>query len=647
MFDFVRKHTRIMQFLLFLLIVPSFVLFGIDGYSRFNEKGAAVAKVAGRDITQSEWDAAHRSEAERIRQSMPSLDPKLLDSPEARYATLERLVRESVLAAAATDLKLTTSDARLARELQENPTIASLRGPDGRLDMERYRRLVGAQGMTPEMFEAQVRADLSTRQVLQGLTGSALASATQARVALDALLERRDVNVVRWSPSDFTARVTVGDTELEASYRRHESRYQAPEQANIEYVVLDVDTIKKSITVNEADLKAYYDQNAERLAGQEERRASHILITAPRTAAEGERQKAKAKAEDLLAQARKAPDSFAELARKNSQDPGSASKGGDLDFFVRGAMVKPFEDAAFALKKGEFSGVVETEYGYHIIRLIDIKAPQAKSFADMKPELEEQVRKQQAQKKFQESAEAFSNGVYEQSDSLKPVAERLKLDIRTANGITRTPAPGATGPLANPKFLTALFAPDSVDKKRNTEAVETASNQLVSGRIVSYQPAKTRPFAEVKDQVRTAYLTEKGAELARQEGAAQLEKWRAQTGEISSLPAAAVISRDQPGNLLPQILEAALKVDPAKLPVWVGVDLGDKGYAAVRVNKVIPRAVPDALTAREEAKQYAQLWAAQESRAYYNFLKERYKVQIIVPKPAAHSGNGAPPAAVK
>jgi len=641
MFDFVRKHTRIMQFLLFLLIVPSFVLFGIDGYSRFNEKGPVVAKVAGRDITQSEWDAAHRSEAERIRQSMPSLDPKLLDSPEARHATLDRLVRESVLAAAATDLKLTTSDARLARELQENPTIASLRDSEGRLDMERYRRLVASQGMTPEMFEAQVRADLSTRQVLQGLTGSTISSGAQARVALDALLERREVHVVRWNPSEFAGRVTITDADLEASYRRNEARYQAPEQADIEYLVLDVDTIKKSITVSEADLKAYYEQNAERLSGQEERRASHILISAPRTSAESERQKAKAKAEELLAQARKAPDTFAELARKNSQDPGSASKGGDLDFFVRGAMVKPFEDAAFVLKKGEFSPVVETEYGFHIIRLTDIKTPQARGFDEMKAELEEQVRKQQAQRKFQESAEAFSNGVYEQPDSLKPVAERLKLEIRTANAITRAGVAGVAGPLSSQKFLAALFSSESVDKKRNTEAVETASNQLVSGRILKYQPAKTRPFAEVKDQVRAAYLNEKGAELARQEGAAQLAKWREKADDAVVLPPALVVSRDQTGNLLPEVLEAALKADPTRLPGWLGVDLGEKGYAVVRVNKVIPRPTPDAETLRQETRQYAQLWAGLEGKAYYNLLKERYKVQILAAKPAVRTGEEA------
>ena len=215
-----------------------------------------------------------------------------------------------------------------------------------------------------------------------------------------------------------------------------------------------------------------------------------------------DRAKAKAKADELLAALRKAPDSFAEAAKKNSQDPGSAPNGGDLDFFARGAMVKPFEEAAFALKKGEISNVVESEFGYHIIKLTDIKAPKQRSFDEMKAEIEADVKKQQAQKKFAESADAFTNGVFEQSDSLKPVADRLKLTIRTATNLTRQPAPGVTGVLANPKFLNAIFSPDSVEKKRNTEAVETASSQLVSGRITQYTPARTLPLAEVKERVR-------------------------------------------------------------------------------------------------------------------------------------------------
>ena len=633
MFDFVRKHMKVMQFLLFLLIFPSFVLVGINGYNRFREKGEAVAKVDGQDILQGDWDAAHKQEIDRLRQSMPTLDAKLLESPAAKYGTLERMVRDRVLAAAAAKSKLVTSDPRLARELQQNEMIAALRGPDGKLDMARYRQLVGAQGMTPEMFEASVRADLSARQVLAGVGGTTVATPAQANLALNAFFEKREVQVARFVTADFASRAKPTDAELEAYYKNNQSQFQAPEQANIEYLVLDLDTVKKGLSVNEQDLKTYYEQNVGRLSGKEERRASHILIAVPKGAPAAEREKAKAKAEELLAGVKKSPASFAEIAKKNSQDPGSAANGGDLDFFARGAMTKPFEDAAFSLKKGEISGVVESEFGYHIIMVTDIKSPKQRTFEEMRPEIEAELKKQQAQRKFAEAADTFSNGVYEQADSLKPVADKLKLEIRTAANVTRNPAAGSSGPLANPKFLSALFSPDSTQKKRNTEAVEIAPSTLVAGRVSQYTPARTLPFAEVKERVRERVVSARAAELAKKEGVEKLAAWKANPAS-ASLPAPIAVSRQESQKQPQAVVEAALRADPGALPVFAGVDLGDQGYAVVKVNKVLPRETPAEAAARQERQQYAQSLASAENLAYYNLLKERFKVQIEVPKPA-------------
>jgi peptidyl-prolyl cis-trans isomerase D len=357
MFDYVRKHTKIMMGLLFLLIIPSFVLFGVDGYNRFNDQGAKVARVDGHDITQAEWDAAHKQEVDRMRASMPTLEAKFFDSPQARYASLERLVRDRVLLAASEKAHLVTTDTRLARELQQNPTIASLRKADGTLDMERYRQLLGSQGMTPEMFEARVRADLSSRQVDAGLTQTGLVTPALADVSLNAFYERREVQLAPFQSAEFVKQVNPTDADLQAFYQANAALYQLPEQATIDYLVLDLDAVKKSITLNEADVKSYYEQNVARLSGTEERRASHILITAASSAPAGERDKAKARATELLQAVRKSPDTFADVARKNSQDPGSAPAGGDLNFFARGAMVKPFEDTVFSLKKGDIIAV--------------------------------------------------------------------------------------------------------------------------------------------------------------------------------------------------------------------------------------------------------------------------------------------------
>ena len=632
MFDFIRKHTKLTMGFLFLLIVPSFVLFGLDGYSNSKETGTIVAKVDGQKILQPEWDRAHLREVDRLRASMPSLDAKLLDSPEARYATLEQLVRDRVLAAAATKLKLNTSDQRLARELQDNPEIAALRKPDGTLDMERYRQLLSTQGLSPEMFEANVRSDLSNRQVLVGIASSGLSTASASDIALNAYFEKREIQVARFSAIDYAAKLNPSEADLEQFYKSNESLFQAPEQATIEYVLLDMESVRKGIVVSDADLKAYYDQNIQRLSGAEERRASHILINAPKTAPEADRQKAKAKAVELLALVKKSPDSFADVARKNSQDTGSAPSGGDLEFFARSAMVKPFSDAAFSMKKGDISDVVESEFGYHIIKLTDIKAPKQRSFEEMKPELEADVKKQQAQKKFSETAEAFTNGVYEQSDSLKPIAERLKLEVKTATGVLRKPLPGAAGAFANPKFLNALFSPDAIEKKRNTEAVEVASSQLISGRITQYAPARTRPLIEVKEIVRQRWLAVRSAEEARKDGSAKLAAWTANPA-LAVLPESLVVSRDQTQKQPTQLVDAALRVDTSKLPAFSGVDLGSAGYVIIKVNKVILREPSPEATLKQERNQVAQWWTSAENLAYYNILKERFKTTILIPKP--------------
>ena len=634
MFDFVRKHTKIMMFVMFLLIIPSFVLFGIDGYNKMGDKGESVARVGGVDISQGEWDAAHKSETDRLRASMPNLDAKLLDSPEARYATLERLVRDRVLSQAVAAIRLTTSDSRLARELQENPTIAALSRPDGSLDMDRYRQLVASQGLTPEGFEARVRQDLSIRQVEAAVTATALTPAAIADVSLTAFFERREVQFVNLAAADFAAKVSPTEADLEAFYKANATLFQAPEQASIEYLLLDLEAVKKGIIISEPDLKSYYDQNAARLSGTEERRASHILINAAKDASSSDRQKAKARAQELLELVRKAPNSFGELAKKNSQDSGSAANGGDLDFFARGAMVKPFEEAAFAMKKGDISEIVESDFGFHIIKLTDVKVPLQRSFAELRAGIEADLKTQQAQRQFAESAEVFTNGVYEQSDSLKPVADKLKLEIKVVDKLARQALPGVSGVLANPKFLAAVFASDTLEKKRNTEAIEIGPNQLAAGRIVKHTPARTLPLADVTPAVRERVVAARASELAKKEGAEKLAAWKA-APDSASMPAPVVVSRDQAQNVPPAMLKAILRAETKTLPSFIGVDLGPQGYAVARINKVTARPAPAEAAAKQDRSQYAQWWTGAEGQAYYAVLKERFKVEMRAPKPTS------------
>jgi len=634
MFDFVRNNTKIMMGILFLLIIPSFVLFGLEGYSSFKDQGATVAKVNGNKISQGDWDAAHKREVDRIRSSMPNIDVKMFDTPEAKYATLERLVRDQVVAAAAQKLQLVASDTKLARELQSIPAIAALRSPDGKLDMERYKQLVASQGMTPEMFEMQMRADISNQQVIQGVQGSAFATLAQTQTAMNAFMQRREVQIVNFPAADFLSKVNVSEADIQAYYDKNSSKFQSMESADIEYVILDIESLRQGIVLNEQDLKSYYEQNLQRLSSKEERRASHILITAAKDAPEAEKKAARAKAEELLKAVKAKPASFADVARKNSQDPGSAVKGGDLDFFGRGAMVKPFEDAAFSLKKSDISDIVESEFGYHIIQLTDIKAPKAQSFEALRPSLEADLKKQQAQRKFAEMAETFSNTVYEQSDSLKPVAEKLKLSVQKASKVARNAEsqnPQSKNLLNNPALLQALFSEASLQKQRNTEAIEVAPNTLVSARVVKHQPAAALALTEVKDLVKRNLTQDKAAEMAKVQGEQKLANLKT---SAEGLPNAMVLSREKSQRQLPQVVEAVLKADPNKLPAVSGVDLGAQGYAVIRVTKVLPPEDNQALM-KQAQQQFTQLWGAAETLAYLAELKSVMKAEILVAKPSA------------
>ena len=639
MFDFVRKHTRLFQGILLLLILPSFALVGMQGYTSFMDgSNADVASVDGRKITQAEWDQAQSKQLDQMRRQMPNLDPKLLDTPEVKREALDGLVRERVMQAAAAKQHLVVSDERLQSMFLRDPQFAFLRNPDGTVN----KSVLAAQGMSSQMFVERLRQDLSLRQVVAGVAGSAVASNANATVAFDALLQQRELQVQRFDAKDFAARIQPSDADIEAFYKlpANTAQFQLPESAQIQYLVLNLDALKAGVTFSENDLRKYYDENASRYGVAEERRASHILIKADKAAPAAERSKARARAEELLAQARKNPADFAELARKNSQDEGSAVNGGDLDFFARGAMVKPFEDAAYAMKQGEISNVVESDFGYHVIQLTAVRGGDKKPFDAVRPEIEAEVRKQLAQKRFTELAEQFTNTVYEQSDSLQPAADKLKLSIQTAT-VQRKPAPAAAGPLASAKLLDAVFGNDALRNKRNTEAVETAASEMVAARVVQYNPARVQPLADVKPQVREQLVRKLAIAEAVKAGQARVAALQKDTEALAGLDAAVVVSRAQPHELQRKVLEAVLAADASKLPAVVGIDTGEGSFVVARINKLLPRD-PAVIDAKRLAQQYAQAWSNAESQAFYGALKVHYKA-VVKALPAAASASAAAP----
>jgi peptidyl-prolyl cis-trans isomerase D len=621
MFEFVRSHTRLLQFVLVLLIFPSFVFFGIQGYSRFTEGGAAtVAKVDGRSVTRAEWDQAHQRQVERLRQQFPNVDVKLFDNPATRRETLDLLVNERVLMAAAYKEQLTVGDERLRRIFLEDPQFAAFRNPDGTIN----QTLLQAQGMSSEMFVEQLRRELAMQQVLRGVSSSGVAPSGVANSALDALFQRRTIAYQRFDAKAYAAKITPTDAELEAYHKAHEAEFVAPEQASIDYVVLDLEVLKKGITLADKDLRDYYEQNKQRYTAAEERRARHILIAADKDASADAKGKAKARAEGLLAEVRKAPNTFADVAKKYSADGGSAAQGGDLDWSARGGMVsKALEDAVFALKPGEIGPLVESEFGFHVVKLEGVRGGETKPFDAVRAGIVDEVGRQQASKKWAESAEQFTNTVYEQADSLQPAIDKLKLEKRSAT-VLRRPAAGASGALASAKLLDAVFGNENVRNKRNnTDAIEVGPNQLAAAHVTQYQGARTLPLSEVRERVRERVIATRAAELARKDGEAKLAQVKSDAG--TALPGKTTLSRQQRQDMPGAVVDAVLRADAAKLPAMVGVDLGHDGYLVARIDAVLPRESLDDAPSRQV---YGQAWTSAETRAYLDALKQRYKAEV-------------------
>ncbi len=625
MFDFVRKNTRILQLILVILILPSFVVFGIQGYSRFGDQADTVAKVGKQSINQAEWDNAHRNFVERVRAQQPDVDPKVFDAPEFRKQSLEALVRQHVLAAAAADEHLGVTDARLLRSFTTDPRFAALFNPDGTFN----KQLLEAQGLTMQRLEAMVRQELVLGQVLGSVQATGQTSLTANRHAVDALFQVREVQWMKFEPKAYTAQLNPTDAQLQAMYKdpANAAWLASPERADVEYLVLDLDALKQRVSVSEEELRRSYEENKARYTTPEERRASHILIKSESGASAEKKKAARAKAEGLLAQLKQNPSLFAELARKNSDDPGSAATGGDLDFFGRGAMVKAFDETAFKLKKGELSGIVETEFGYHIILLTDIRGGQVQPFETVRGQIEEEARKQLAQRQYAEAAERFTNGVYEQSDSLKPVADELKLSIQSARDVLREPGTKDQGVLGNRRLLDALFDADNRAKSRNTEAIEVGPNKLVSARIVKYHPAATRAFDEVKAELRDRWIAQEARKAAKADAERKMAEWK-QSPEKSGLPAPVEMSRRTVFNQPPMVLDAAMRVPANQLPGWSVVDLGADGVALIKVNKVLPLQIsPQEI--KETQNQFGGYWGRAEADAYYRLLKRQYKVEFL------------------
>ena len=622
MFDWIHNNRRFAQVVLAIIFLP-FAFVGVDSYFKGSDATAPVATVAGQTITQQEFNVALRERQESL-QSMSGgrIDPAMLDNPELRLGVAEGLVNQRLLWVQATRANLTATDQQLRAMLEQAPVFQD----NGKFSLDLYRQYLKTRGKGELEFEGELRRDLLMRQVDDAYTESAFLPRTVVQRMLKLTETQREVSTFTFAPERFESKATVEGGAAKKYYDSRLDEFRLPEQVRVEYVALTIDSLLPSTTVDPEEVKKSYDDVASKSQVQESRQASHILITADAKAPAEEKQKAKAKAEDLLKQIKAKPASFADLAKAHSQDPGSAEKGGDLGSFKRGDMVKAFSAAAYDMKVGDIAGPVETEYGYHIIKLTGITEGKLPSFESMRGQLETDLKRQRAGKKFAELAEQFNNAAFEQSDSLKAAADLAKVPLQQSAWFSLNAATDAR--LNNPKLLQAIFSDEVLKNKRNTEAVEVTPGTLVAARLLEHRPSTVRPFDSVQSEITAKLQRQRATQLAAQEGRAALEKLRqGKDAEVTWGEPQMINFSSQIKGMNEEVRKQILRADVAKLPGYSGVE-SPSGYTLIRITRVVEPEKLDAEKEKNIAQAMQQAVGQEQFSAYLASLKLKGDVKI-------------------
>lgn len=612
-----RTHKRWMMLIAMIFIIPSFVVTGIYSYNRMSDSENDIATVGDTSITVMDFDNAKRQYLDNFRRQMgQSFKADMLDTPEARAQILASMISDRALALELASEYISVSEADAINLIKQAPAFQQ----NGQFSTELYERFLASMGKSDQQFVYELRGDLSRQLLLSSVSQTTIASNAMAQRIHDLLTEQRTVRTFEIAADSFKKSVKVTDEEVADYYKQHQSLFNVPETVDIEYVVLSP-AVYKDIPVSEEDVRGFYEQNLQRFSIPEERRASHILIAID---ADKDEAAAKKEADELYAKLQADPKQFASLARKHSADPGSAREGGDLGFFRQGMMVPEFDRAVFAGKKGDLVAPVKTDFGYHIIRIDDIKAAKARPLAEVRGEIETLYRQEAAVRMFAEDAETFSNMVYEQSESLAPVVEQFKLTVQKATGITRNHEDA----IINPNVVEALFSFDVLQDKRNTNAIEIAANTLLAARVTNHRPQTVEPLDKVKGNIKTALTNTKAAQAAKVEGEALLAKLQKGEKIDRSFGKASTLSRENPGEYTYEVVTAALRPQADKLPSFTGVQTRNGNYTVINVQSAKKvEAAPEQLAMRKA--ELAQLYSNAEQAAFMNALENKFGVEIL------------------
>ncbi len=612
-----RTHKRWMMFIAMIFIIPSFVVTGIYSYNRMSDSENDLATVGDTSITMMDFDNAKRQYLDNFRRQMgQSFKPNMLDTAEARASILAALISDRAISLEIASEYMNVGEADAINLVKQAPAFQR----DGKFSTEAYQQFLNSMGKSDEQFVLELRRDLTRQMLLSAVSQTTQASNTVAQRIHDLLTEERTIRTFEIKPTAFLKSVSVTDAEAQSYYDQNKSLFAVPESVDIEYVVLSPESYK-NIKASEDDIKTFYEQNLQRFSTPEERRASHILI-----AVNGEKSDADAKkeADEIYKQLQADPSKFDQLAKSKSADPGSARQGGDLGFFQKGMMVPEFDNAVFSGKKGDLVAPVKTQFGYHIIKIVDVKAAQAKPLKEVRGEIEALYQQQAAIRAFAEDAENFSNMVYEQSESLQPVAERFGLKIQTVKNVTRD----FEDQLINPNVIEALYGFDVLEDKRNSNAIEVASNTLLSARVTAHHKQTVKTFDEVKGDIVATLKNQKATEAARAQGSVDIAKLLDKKSASAKFGDKTVISRERPGAYAYEVVTAALRPEANKLPTYTGVQTQDGSYFVIEVqsSKKI-EASPEQLAMRKA--ELAQLYSNPEQAAFISGLETKFGTQIL------------------
>lgn len=612
-----RTHKRWMMFIAMIFIIPSFVVTGIYSYNRMSDSENDLATVGDTSITMMDFDNAKRQYLDNFRRQMgQSFKPNMLDTAEARASILAALISDRAISLEIASEYMNVGEADAINLVKQAPAFQR----DGKFSTEAYQQFLNSMGKSDEQFVLELRRDLTRQMLLSAVSQTTQASNTVAQRIHDLLTEERTIRTFEIKPTAFLKSVSVTDAEAQSYYHQNKSLFAVPESVDIEYVVLSPESYK-NIKASEDDIKTFYEQNLQRFSTPEERRASHILIAVNNEKSDAD---AKKEADEIYKQLQADPSKFAQLAKSKSADPGSARQGGDLGFFQKGMMVPEFDNAVFSGKKGDLVAPVKTQFGYHIIKIVDIKPAQARPLKEVRGEIEALYQQQAAIRAFAEDAENFSNMVYEQSESLQPVAERFGLKIQTVKNVTRD----FEDQLINPNVIEALYGFDVLEDKRNSNAIEVASNTLLSARVTAHHKQTVKTFDEVKGDIVATLKNQKATEAARSQGSADIAKLLDKKSASGKFGDKTVISRERPGAYAYEVVTAALRPDANKLPTYTGVQTQDGSYFVIEVqsSKKI-EASPEQLAMRKA--ELAQLYSNPEQAAFISGLETKFGTQIL------------------